>query len=85
MGLQGWQWLIIALIILLLFGAPKLPKLAKSMGESMRVLRSEVKTMEKDDQAEQDRSQDQERPTMEGPVVDPTADVHPRRDRDKQN
>ena len=42
----GWPHLIVLLvIILLLFGAPKLPGLARSVGQSMRIFRSEVKTM----------------------------------------
>ena len=42
----GWPHLIVLLvIILLLFGAPKLPGLARSIGQSMRIFRSEVKTM----------------------------------------
>lgn len=35
--------IIILVIILLLFGAPKLPGLAKSIGQSMRIFRSEIK------------------------------------------
>lgn len=42
-GLKGWEWLIILAIVLLLWGAPKLPGLAKSMGESIRVFRKEMK------------------------------------------
>lgn len=42
----GWPHLIVILVIvLLLFGAPKLPGLARSIGQSMRIFRSEVKTM----------------------------------------
>lgn len=44
-NLTGWHFLILLVIILLLFGAPKLPGLAKSLGESMRIFRKEVKTM----------------------------------------
>lgn len=43
-GLGGWHWIVILLIVLLLFGAPKLPALARSIGQSMRIFRSEVKT-----------------------------------------
>ncbi|MCU1569437.1 MAG: hypothetical protein JWR33_178 [Naasia sp.] len=40
----GWPHLIVILaIILLLFGAPKLPALAKSIGQSMKILKSEIK------------------------------------------
>ena len=35
--------IIILVIILLLFGAPKLPGLAKSIGQSMKIFRSEIK------------------------------------------
>lgn len=40
----GWPHLIIILaIVLLLFGAPKLPALAKSIAQSMKIFRAEVK------------------------------------------
>ena len=35
-------------VILLLFGAAKLPALAKSVGQSMRIFRGEVNEMKKD-------------------------------------
>jgi sec-independent protein translocase protein TatA len=47
-GLTGWHFLIILAIILLLFGAPKLPALARSLGQSMKILKSETRS-EKDD------------------------------------
>jgi sec-independent protein translocase protein TatA len=42
-GPQGWEWLVILVIVLLLFGARRLPDLARSVGRSLRVFRSEVK------------------------------------------
>ena len=42
MRLQGWEWIIILAIILLLWGAPKLPGLAKSMAQSMRIFKKEM-------------------------------------------
>lgn len=44
-GLQGWHFIVLVAVVLLLFGAPKLPGLARSIGQSMRIFRSEVKTM----------------------------------------
>ncbi len=38
-NLNGIHLLVLVLVILLLFGAPKLPALARSMGESMRIFR----------------------------------------------
>jgi len=48
-GLTGWHLLIILVVILLLFGAAKLPALAKSMGQSARVFKGEMKAMKEDD------------------------------------
>lgn len=44
MRLQGWEWVIILAIVLLLWGAPKLPGLAKSLGESLKIFRKEMKS-----------------------------------------
>lgn len=41
-NLTGWHALIVLAIILLVFGTAKLPALAKSVGESVRILKSEV-------------------------------------------
>lgn len=41
-NLTGWHFLIILVIILLLFGAPKLPALARSLGQSMKIFKSEI-------------------------------------------
>jgi sec-independent protein translocase protein TatA len=42
MRLQGWEWIIILAIVLLLWGAPKLPALAKSAAQSMRIFKKEI-------------------------------------------
>src|SRR5437764_608261 len=47
-GLTGWHLLIILAVILLLFGAPKLPALARSIGQSMRIFKGEVDELKKD-------------------------------------
>lgn len=41
-NLTGWHLLIILAVVLLIFGAAKLPALAKSMGQSARILKSEI-------------------------------------------
>lgn len=43
-NLTGWHFLIILVVILLLFGAPKLPGLARSLGQSMKIFKSEIKS-----------------------------------------
>ena len=39
-GLGTWEMLILLVIVVLLFGAKRIPKLAKSMGESIKAFRS---------------------------------------------
>lgn len=52
----GWPHLIVILVvILLLFGAPKLPALAKSLGQSMRIFRKEVSTLKEEKAADDTR------------------------------
>lgn len=43
-NLTGWHGLIVLLVIVLLFAAPKLPQLARSLAQSIRIFRSEVAT-----------------------------------------
>jgi sec-independent protein translocase protein TatA len=45
-GLTGWHLILILAIVLLLFGAPKLPALARSLGQSMKIFKAEIKTPE---------------------------------------
>lgn len=55
-NLTGAHLIIILVVILLLFGAPKLPGLARSIGQSMRIFRSEVKTMKDENGDDSDSS-----------------------------
>lgn len=50
-NLTGWHGLILLLVVLLLFAAPKLPGLARSLGQSITIFRSEVKKPADDDAA----------------------------------
>lgn len=49
MNLGPWEILIIAVVIILLFGARKMPQMARSLGQSMRILKAETKGMRKDE------------------------------------
>jgi len=42
-NLGGWTGLVLIVVVLLLFGAPKLPALAKSVGQSLKIFKSEVR------------------------------------------
>ena len=44
-----WKILIVAVVIIVLFGSAKLPAAARSLGKSMRILKTEVSGLHKDD------------------------------------
>lgn len=50
-SLSVWHWLIVAAVVLLLFGYKKLPDASRSLGRSMRIFKSEFDTMKQDDAA----------------------------------
>ena len=47
-NMGGPTLIVIVFIVLLLFGAPKLPGLAKSIGQSMKILKKEVTSDDKE-------------------------------------
>jgi sec-independent protein translocase protein TatA len=51
-NLKPLEILLIIAVIVLLFGAKKLPEMARSLGKSARILKSEAKAMKKDGEAE---------------------------------
>lgn len=55
-GLNGWEPLIIALVILLLFGGKKIPELMKGLGKGIKSFKEGMnditKDGDKDDEAE---------------------------------
>lgn len=44
-----WKIAIIAILIIVLFGAKKLPSAARSLGQSMRILKKEVQGLHEDE------------------------------------
>lgn len=47
-----WKILIVAIVLIVLFGSAKLPVAARSLGRSMRILKSEVSGLHDDDETE---------------------------------
>ncbi|HLI37571.1 MAG TPA: Sec-independent protein translocase subunit TatA [Streptosporangiaceae bacterium] len=62
-----WKLLIIAAVILVLFGSRKLPDAARSLGRSMRILKSEVQGMHGDDDKDKAAPQAAEYGTAQQP------------------
>src|SRR4051794_39281237 len=50
MDLGPWEIAIIAVVVLVLFGSKKLPDTARSLGRSLRILKSETKGLRDEDE-----------------------------------
>ena len=71
----GWEWVIIVLAILLLFGAKKLPELAKGLGKGIR----EFKKASSDISGELHRAnyeEEQEQYRQERQLEEQSVEVH---------
>ena len=45
-GIQGWEWIIIALVVLLLFGGKKIPELMRGLGKGVKSFKNGMKEVE---------------------------------------
>jgi sec-independent protein translocase protein TatA len=81
--------IIIALVIVLLFGAKKLPDAARGIGRSLRIFKAETKGLRDDDPADETprqplppaQSQPPQQARQQGPQVTPPLEHDARRDR----
>jgi sec-independent protein translocase protein TatA len=48
-----WKILIVAVVLIVLFGSKKLPDAARSLGKSMRILKTEVQDLHHEDKPEE--------------------------------
>jgi sec-independent protein translocase protein TatA len=48
-GFRGVEWIVIAVVVVGIFGLPKLPSVARSVGKSLRILRDETKGVTSDE------------------------------------
>jgi sec-independent protein translocase protein TatA len=66
---SGWHLLIVAIIFVALFGAAKLPIFARSLGQSMRIFKSEIKGLKDDDEvAPTPPAMVQQQPVIQAPA-----------------
>ena len=67
--------IILLVIIILLFGAPKLPGMARSLGQSMRIFKSEVDGLKNDSKKNNEANGDTNGSVVSGEVINnPTTD-----------
>ena len=67
-SLSPWHWAILAVVVILLFGAKKLPDAARSLGKSMRIFKSELREMQTENK--------EQAPSIESPAT-PAANPQP--------
>jgi len=53
-NVQGWQLVILLIVIIVVFGAARLPNAARSLGKSMKIFKKEVQDLRDDDDDETD-------------------------------
>ena len=69
---RGLEIIILAVVVLLLFGAKRLPDSARALGKSLRILKSEVGAMKSDDKTAEAKAA-----TAESVVVPKTIQAAP--------
>jgi sec-independent protein translocase protein TatA len=72
-----WHILIVAIVLVVLFGSKRLPDAARSLGRSMRILKSEVRGMHEDEQQPSTGQPAQPQPAQAQPAQLPPAGAAP--------
>ena len=54
----GWEWIIILIVVLLLFGPGRLSKIAGEIGRSIREFRSGIQEAEEEDSSQPEESKE---------------------------
>jgi sec-independent protein translocase protein TatA len=69
--LSPWHLLIVAAVFMLLFGANKLPQMARSVGQSMRIFKAETRALSGEKEPEQLPRTTPSTPSVQPPSVQP--------------
>jgi sec-independent protein translocase protein TatA len=67
---RPWHIAVLVVVLILLFGAKRLPDAARSLGRSMRILKAETKGLAEDDVTGKAEAQSGRQP-LEGQVTQP--------------
>jgi sec-independent protein translocase protein TatA len=84
-ALKPWHILVLVVVLVLLFGAKKLPGAARGLGQSLRILKSETKTLRDEDtesEAKADAKHSRE-PLKNNTIEGETASVPTEKHRDQ--
>ena len=65
-AVKPWHWIVIIVLLVILFGADKLPDFASNLGRSLKVFKKEVKELREEDDAAQQKPPAQIQQPQEG-------------------
>jgi sec-independent protein translocase protein TatA len=51
---SGWEWLIVVLVVVVIFGASRLPLLGRNLGQGIKEFRKGVKEAKSDERGDKD-------------------------------
>ena len=71
MRFQVWHMIVLLVLVLIVFGSSKLPDIAKSVGQSMKVFKKEIKEL-RDDDSKEGQAQLQQQPQGGTYYTEPT-------------
>jgi len=71
---QAWHLIVLLVVILLVFGASKLPDITRNVGRSMKIFKEEVKDLRDDGDAVKDAVNPNPTSTTGETTVNPTSD-----------
>lgn len=71
-----WHWAILAVVVVILFGAKRLPDAARALGKSLRIFKSEVRELQSEGKSDAPAAPT----TVQAERVDPPAPA-PEQDR----
>ncbi|GAB3234070.1 Sec-independent protein translocase subunit TatA [Glycomyces halotolerans] len=74
-ALKPWHIIVLVIVILLLFGSRKLPDMARGLGRSMRILKSETEAMKSDSSNPDSDTDDRAEPKHSREPLEPPASV----------
>ena len=71
MRFQVWHMIVLLVLVLIVFGSSRLPDIAKSVGQSMKVFKKEIKEL-RDDDSKEAQAQIQQQPQEGTYYTEPT-------------
>ena len=58
MNLGGWEWVIVAVVVILIFGVGRIGKIGKELGTGIREFRTSIKDPEQESKAEETKEEE---------------------------